>query len=134
MLFFDNGQCGVGRIVFIRLALGQPTGDNGLRGVAVQDQERRPSGFGNLSGGVTLCAFQECGIQHHRVTGAQHGVGNLVQACVGGSAGVLIVDTGLQGVLYLLFAKQALALYIRTQAYRAQGFDQAHGHVALAHG
>ncbi|MCY1396535.1 hypothetical protein D9M71_115100 [compost metagenome] len=74
------------------------------------------------------------GVDHHREAGAQDGFGHLVQALVGGLAGVFAVDAGLQlaGIGAGLLTEHALALDVRTQADGAQGIDQAHGHVALA--
>ena len=63
-------------------------------------------------------------------------VGQLMQALVGGGAGVLVVDPGLElaRIGLGLFTEQALAFYVRAHADRAQRFDQAHGHMAFANG
>ncbi|MCY1368951.1 hypothetical protein D9M69_559650 [compost metagenome] len=55
-----------------------------------------------------------------------------MEAGIGRRAGVGAIDAGLHVILDGLLAEQALALDIGTQANRAQGFDQAHGDMALA--
>ncbi|MDT4865702.1 hypothetical protein FQZ97_1005210 [compost metagenome] len=102
--------------------------------MAVEDQEGDTGVFGNLAGCLPLRLLEVGGIDHHREAGMQRSVGQLMQALVGGRAGILVVDAGTQLVFVgtFLFAEQALALDIRAQANGAKGFDQAHGHVAFA--
>ncbi|MNY04681.1 hypothetical protein D3C86_1373710 [compost metagenome] len=59
-----------------------------------------------------------------------------MQAGVGCNAGFGVIDAMVEAVPGLgpLLAEQALAFYVRAQAYGTQGFDQTHGHMAFADG
>ena len=50
LLGFDHGQSGVRRVGAFGLTLLQPTGDDFLRSLAVEDQERIAILLGNLPG------------------------------------------------------------------------------------
>ncbi|MNJ49297.1 hypothetical protein D3C77_445180 [compost metagenome] len=85
---------------------------------------------------LTLFLLEVSGVNDYREAGAQHGFGQLVQALVGGLAGVFAVNAGLQLACTVasLLTVHAFALYIRAQANRPQCIDQTHGYVALANG
>lgn len=72
LLFFDDGQGGVGRVVLVRLTLCQPSGDYRLWRIAVKDQEWRAGGLGDLGRRVALFSLEEGRVQYHRETGAQY--------------------------------------------------------------
>ena len=88
LLRLNHLQGRIGRVEAGGLALGEPAGDHFLRGLAVEDQEGHSGGFGDMPGRPALGLFQVGGVDHHRETGMQGGVGQLMQALVGGAAGI----------------------------------------------
>ena len=109
LLGFDHGQRSVRRVLFIRLAQGQPTFDHCLRSVAVEDQKRSASGLGDLRRAFALCTLEVSGIDHYREARVQDHAGNFVQAAVGRCAGISAINTGLHVILNGLLAEQTFA-------------------------
>ncbi len=103
--------------------------------MAVEDQERHTGLAGDVCSSLALFTLEVGGIQHHREAGAQNGGCHFMQTLVGGGTGIRVINAGSQlaGVVVRLIAEQALALDVGAHANGAQGLDQAHCHVALAH-
>src|SRR5690606_12256190 len=86
----------------------------------------------DLAGRVALGAFEEGGVQDHRIAGAQGQAGQLVESLVGGLAGAGLVDALSEALLFGgLGAEQALALHVGTHPDGAELLHQTQRHMAL---
>ncbi len=109
----NHFSCGIGRIAASGLTFGQPAGNDFVRSLAVQNQQRNAAGLGHFGGELALFLFQIGSINHHGETGLQRSQCALMQVFVDGSGDVGTIDAFIQRIaVKLLLAKQALALYI----------------------